>query len=74
MPKKIGELKKILRQEGFTEIVGKGSHTNWIHVLYNGKLTLSGKDSDDAKPYQEKAVKLAVGEVRRNKEDGQTEV
>ena len=63
MPKKIRELKQILRQAGFTEIPGKGSHTNWIHPLYTGKITISGKDSTDAKQYQEKEVKQAINEI-----------
>ncbi len=53
----------MLRQLYFTELPGKGSHTNWIHPLYNGKLTLSGKDGSDAKPYQEKEVRQAIKEV-----------
>ncbi len=63
MPKKIRELKQILRKSGFTEIVGKGSHTNWTHPNYVGKLTISGQDSADAKRYQEKDVNLAIQEV-----------
>jgi len=69
MPKKVRELKQILRQEGFTELTGKGSHTNWIHPLYNGKLTISGKDGDDAKRYLEKAVQDALKQVRRSQRD-----
>jgi predicted RNA binding protein YcfA (HicA-like mRNA interferase family) len=46
----------MLRQLGFTKLPGKGSHTNWIHPLYAGKLTVSGKDGSDAKSYQEKDV------------------
>jgi len=69
MPKKIRELKQTLRQEGFTELTGKGSHTNWIHPLYSGKLTISGKDGDDAKLYLEKAVQDALKQVRINKRD-----
>jgi predicted RNA binding protein YcfA (HicA-like mRNA interferase family) len=63
MPKKIRELKQILRKSGFTEIAGKGSHTNWTHPNYVGKLTISGRDSADAKRYQEKDVSLAIEEV-----------
>jgi predicted RNA binding protein YcfA (HicA-like mRNA interferase family) len=63
MPKKIRELKQILRKSGFTEIAGKGSHTNWTHPNYAGKLTISGRDSVDAKRYQEKDVSLAIQEV-----------
>ncbi len=65
MPKKIRELKQILRQVGFSELPGKGSHTNWVHPLYSGKITISGKDGADAKPYQEKEVNQAIAEVKR---------
>ncbi|MFM2063917.1 MAG: hypothetical protein RLZZ507_3588 [Cyanobacteriota bacterium] len=69
MPKKIRELKQILKQAGFIEIPGKGSHTNWIHPLYNRKITISGKDSADAKKYQEKEVKQAIQEIEHKTEN-----
>lgn len=72
MPKKIRELKQMLRQAGFTEISGKGSHTNWIHPLYVGKLTISGKDGNDAKRYQEKDVQKAIDQVNSNIDDDKT--
>ncbi|MFN6514087.1 MAG: type II toxin-antitoxin system HicA family toxin [Nostoc sp. CreGUA01] len=72
MPKKIRELKQILRQVGFTEIPGKGSHTNWIHPLYAGKLTISGKDSADAKRYQEKEVQQAIEEIEGKTNNDET--
>lgn len=68
MPKKIRELKQMLRQSGFTELTGKGSHTNWIHPKYTGKLTVSGKDSSDAKTYQEKDVQQAIKEVEQKQQ------
>ncbi|MEO1671487.1 MAG: type II toxin-antitoxin system HicA family toxin [Cyanobacteria bacterium J06631_2] len=49
MPKKIRELKKILQKAGFQKLLGKGSHTNWVHPLYSGKVTISGKDGSDAR-------------------------
>ncbi len=64
MPPKIRELKQKLRQAGFREVPGKGSHTNWIHSRYPGKITVSGKDSADAKPYQEKEVFKAIQIVK----------
>ena len=70
MPKKIRELKKMLSKAGFQEIPGKGSHTNWIHPLYLGKVTLSGQNSRDAKRYQEKEVEQAIQEVERKRENG----
>lgn len=65
MPQKVRELKQQLTKAGFLKVPGKGSHTNWVHPLYAGKLTLSGKDGSDAKSYQEKAVKDAIDEVSR---------
>ncbi|MBR8827751.1 MAG: type II toxin-antitoxin system HicA family toxin [Gomphosphaeria aponina SAG 52.96 = DSM 107014] len=70
MPKKIRELKKMLLKSGFREVPGKGSHTNWIHSLYAGKITLAGKDGADARRYQEKEVQQAIEEVERNQKDG----
>ncbi len=60
----------MLRKNGFVQKPGKGSHTNWIHSLYSGKVTVSGKDGTDAKPYQEKEVIKAIQEVngRQNNE------
>ncbi len=69
MPKKIRELKKMLKKTGFQQVGGKGSHTNWIHPLYSGKVTISGKDSKDAKSYQEKEVKKAIEQVLGNQND-----
>ncbi|MDJ0746955.1 MAG: type II toxin-antitoxin system HicA family toxin [Xenococcaceae cyanobacterium MO_167.B27] len=68
MPKKIGELKRMLLQAGFEleKKRGKGSHTIWKHPLYNGSITLSGKDGKDAKPYQEKDVEQAIKKVKNN--------
>jgi len=55
----------MLRQAGWYEIAGggKGSHTKWGHAKAARKVTLSGADGDDAKPYQERDVKAAVREV-----------
>jgi predicted RNA binding protein YcfA (HicA-like mRNA interferase family) len=60
MPKKIRELKGILSKAGFTFRTGKGSHTVWSHPNLPDKLTMSGHDGDDAKPYQEKMVQRAL--------------
>ncbi len=65
MPKKVRELKQMLRKLNFQELPGKGSHTNWIHPYYSGKLTVSGKDGSDAKSYQEKDVSDAILEVQQ---------
>jgi predicted RNA binding protein YcfA (HicA-like mRNA interferase family) len=71
MPKKIRELKEMLRKAGFEQRQGKGSHTNWTHPDYAGKVTIPGKDGTDAKRYLEKEVERAIDEVERKKKDGQ---
>ena len=61
MPRKIRELISDLERAGFMYRGGKGSHRNFIHgsgVL----ITLSGNPGQDAKPYQEKAVRQKIEE------------
>ena len=67
MPKKLRELKNILRKAGFKESSGKGSHTKWSHPLLLGKIVLSGKDGSDAKPYQERDVEKALKKLKNMK-------
>lgn len=69
MPRKIRELKQLLRRVGFIELPGKGSHTNWVHSLYSGKITISGKDGADAKRYQESEILAAIEAVERTQQD-----
>jgi predicted RNA binding protein YcfA (HicA-like mRNA interferase family) len=56
MPKKVRELKAILRKAGFRWRPGKGSHTIWEHPLAEKSIALSGKDGSDARKYQETEV------------------
>ena len=62
MAKKIRELKQMLQKAGFTLLPkrGKGSHSYWIHPKLSQPVVLSGKDNQDAKPYQEKDVNAAL--------------
>ena len=59
MPKKVRELKNILRKAGFKESSGKESHTKWSHPLLSGKIILSGKDGSDAKPVLQQFLQRA---------------
>ena len=63
MPRKIRELKAQLRAAGFTERQGKGSHTVWRHLLVPQRVVLAGADGDDAKPYQERDVRIALSKL-----------
>jgi predicted RNA binding protein YcfA (HicA-like mRNA interferase family) len=61
MPKKIRELKSMLRIAGFTFRSGKGSHSIWTHPSLPGRsVTLSGNDGDDARKYHEKQVREII--------------
>jgi predicted RNA binding protein YcfA (HicA-like mRNA interferase family) len=62
MPRKIRELIQDLSSAGFLHRGGKGSHRNLKHPL-GVCITVSGRSGDDAKPYQERAVRKALEEV-----------
>lgn len=65
MPRKVRELIKDLTQAGFTDRGGKGSHRNFSHPKMDRPITISGNPGDDARHYQEKAVKRAIEETQR---------
>ena len=62
MPKKIRDLIRALKQAGFEDRGGKGSHRNFSHTR-GAKVTLIGNPSHDAKQYQERDAERAVREV-----------
>ncbi len=64
MPRKIRELRSELRRAGFVAEPGRGSHEGWRHPLMPDKFTLAGGDGDDAKPYQEKHLRLLLAKLR----------
>lgn len=64
MPPEIRELIRDLKAAGFDGRGGKGSHRNPIHPS-GVRITISGASGSDAKPYQEKAVKAALEQVRK---------
>ncbi len=70
MPRKVRELKADLRRAGFRVRPGKGSHSVWKHRLVPERVTLSGADGDDAKPYQERDVRAAVAVAQEAERQG----
>jgi hypothetical protein len=60
VPRKIRESKADPRVAGYAERPGKGIHTVWHHTLVDQGIVLAGGDGDDAKPHQERAVRIAV--------------
>ncbi len=65
MPRKIRQLVKDLEKAGFVCRGGKGSHRNFLHPNCLFPVVISGRLGDDVKPYQEKALKLALKEVKK---------
>ncbi len=65
MPRKLRELLRDLEAAGFVNRGGKGDHRNFVHSNVAKPVTISGKPGDDAKHYQEKAVKAAIEESKR---------
>ena len=59
MQRKIRELVKELKKAGFVNRGGKRGHQNFKHKD-GAILIISGKLGADAKPYQEKIVKLKI--------------
>ncbi|MCA9156716.1 MAG: type II toxin-antitoxin system HicA family toxin [Planctomycetales bacterium] len=64
MPRKLRELISDLQAAGFENRGGKGSHRNFVHPNVVKPITLSGNAGDDAKNYQERAVKKAIEESK----------
>ena len=60
MPPKIRELIAELQNAGFVDRGGRGSHRNYVHPRIRKPVTISGDLGDDAKPYQVRAVRLAI--------------
>ena len=64
MPPKIRELIKQLKQAGFVDRGGKGSHRNFTHPNCQLPITISGCLGDDAKSYQVRQVQAALEEIK----------
>ena len=63
MPRKVGDLMRDLKSDGFIHRSGKGGHRNFKHPA-GIRITISGKPGDDAKPHQERAVRAALEEAQ----------
>ena len=64
MPPKVRDLISDLEKSGFVSRGGKGSHRNFDHP-HAGRITISGRLGDDAKPYQIREVRLKIQEAKR---------
>lgn len=68
MPQKVRELKAMLSKAGFFVRAGKGSHTIWEHPDLSIEIVISGRDGDDAKPYQELDVRKILRKLKEVQE------
>lgn len=69
MPKKIRELKSLLKKAGFSVKPAKGSHSKWQHPQLSQIIVISGNDGSDAKPYLEKQVNSALEMLNKIKKE-----
>ena len=60
-----GTDKRPLRPPDSSTVEAGASHRNFVHPKVARPVTLAGSDGSDAKEYQEKAVRAAIGEVQR---------
>jgi len=66
MPRKVRQLIADLEAAGFRVTPGgKRSHRKFRHSQFAGAIILSGKEGDDALPYQEKQVRNAIREINK---------
>lgn len=64
MPRKIRDLIRDLETAGFYKVPGgKGSHRKFAHPKIPHKIIIPGKNGDDAKPYLEKQIKIAIQQI-----------
>jgi len=63
MPPKVRQLIADLEAAGFVDQGGKGSHRKFVHPRSRQPIVISGNAGDDAKPYQVRAVRVAVKEA-----------
>ncbi len=71
MPKKIRQIKAMLKEAGFVVRPGKGSHSNWKHPLLPLVITIARKDGDDAPRYLERKVEAVLAKLK-DVQDGQS--
>ncbi|MBW4055824.1 MAG: type II toxin-antitoxin system HicA family toxin [Proteobacteria bacterium] len=62
---KLPEIIALLKQAGFTDRGGKGSHRNFTHPNCTMPVTICGNPGDDAKPYQKRLVQKVIEESTR---------
>ena len=56
MPRKVGEIIKLIENDGWYLVVTKGSHRQYKHPRKPGRVTVAGKSSDTLHPRTERSI------------------
>ncbi len=67
MPRKVREVLKILREDGWEVIRQRGSHRQLGHPEKRGAVTVAGHDGDDLHPKTEESILKQAGLKPRGK-------
>ena len=59
--RKIREVLKLLREDGWVIVATKGSHRQFKHPVKSGKVTVAGKESIDLNPGTLKSILRQAG-------------
>ncbi len=58
---KVGEILKLLRDDGWSVVVTRGSHRQLKHPTKPGRVTVAGKPSDDLSPGTRSSILKQAG-------------
>jgi len=58
---KVRAMKSLLEQDGWRRIKSKGGHRQFKHATKRGRVTVSGKMSDELKPGTENSILRQAG-------------
>lgn len=62
MPRKVKDMLRILKEDGWFLAAQRGSHRQFKHPTKSGRVTISGhRDSDDVPPDIEKSILKQAG-------------
>ena len=62
MPRKVRDMIKIIKEDGWKLVAQKGSHRQYKHPVKRGRVTISGhRDSDDVSLDMEKSILRQAG-------------
>lgn len=61
MPRKVGEIIKLIEGDGWVQVAQRGSHRQFTHPTKPGRVTIAGKPSRDLSPALERSILKQAG-------------